>query len=160
MKFIQKGLRLFVVVVAFVFVVAQFKRPEKVNLAFDEARAIETRVGMTPEVEAILARSCNDCHSQKTDWPWYSNIAPVSWFVVEHVNHGRTHLDFSDWSAYESDEADHLLRNICRLSRQRSMPMSSYTLMHRDAKLSARDVETLCDWTETARLRLILPHTD
>lgn len=154
MKLMQRVLRWFVIIVAFVFGVAQLKRPARVNLPVDEARALETHVRVTPEVEAMLARSCNDCHSQKTQWPWYTNVAPVSWFVVEHVNDGRRHLDFSDWARYGRRDADQLLEAICEMTRNGSMPMSSYTLMHADARLTAADVQTLCGWTNAERRRL------
>ncbi|HEX8473320.1 MAG TPA: heme-binding domain-containing protein [Pyrinomonadaceae bacterium] len=154
MKLLLRGLRWFVMVAAFVFVAIQVMRPEKVNSPVDEARAIEAHLKLTPEVETIFERSCNDCHSQKTDWPWYSNVAPVSWFVVDHVNHGRRHLDFSDWARYDREDADQMLEAICQLTKHGSMPMSSYTLMHRDAKLSIEDVQTLCGWSEAERTRL------
>ncbi|NNE99745.1 MAG: cytochrome C, partial [Pyrinomonadaceae bacterium] len=63
----------------------QFIRPDRTNPPFDEALAIESSLKIPSDVDAILSRSCNDCHSNKTEYPWYSNIAPISWSVVDHI---------------------------------------------------------------------------
>jgi len=67
-------------------------------------------VTVDPQVAGILDRACADCHSNKTRWPWYSHVAPVSWFVIDHVNHGRSHLNFSEWGRYDAFEQRDLLR--------------------------------------------------
>ena len=83
---------------------------------------------MPPEVAGVLNRSCMDCHSNRTDWPWYSNVAPASWFVVDHVNHGRRHLNFSRWGQYTRRDRLSLLNQICATTKGGSMPLGSYTL--------------------------------
>lgn len=160
MRLMKRVLRVVALAVALLFVGIQFVRTESVvNKPFDETRAIEAHARLTPEVAAILKRSCMDCHSQKTEWPWYSHVAPVSWFVAEHVNDGRSDLNFSDWASYDRDEAEHLLTNICKLSKRGAMPLSSYTLIHRDAKLSPADVSALCNWTQSELQRLAAVRT-
>jgi hypothetical protein len=139
---------------AFVFLLMQFSRPARTNPLTDESRALAAHLQVTPEVKAIFARSCDDCHSNRTRWPWYSHVAPVSWTVVDHVRHGRRHLNFSDWARYDAREADYLLGDICKTTKQGFMPLSSYTLMHRAAVLSPADVGTLCAWTQSERQRL------
>ncbi len=99
---------------------------------------------------AVLDRACRDCHSNDTRWPWYTNVAPVSWFVIDHVNHGRRHFNYSDWAQYAPEDARRILENTCEYARQGSMPRPSYLWMHRDARLSDVDVATLCDWTDAA----------
>ena len=99
---------------------------------------------------SVLDRACRDCHSNETRWPWYSNVAPVSWFVVDHVNHGRRHLNFSDWAQYPGETAERLLENTCAFARKETMPLPSYLRVHREARLSDADVATLCDWTDSA----------
>lgn len=128
----------------------QVVRPARTNPSTDPARTLAARMHVTPEAAAVLDRSCRDCHSNETRWPWYSNVAPLSWFVIDHVNHGRSHFNYSDWAQYDSDDARRLLKNACELSREQAMPMRSYLLMHRAAGLTARDVEALCNWTRTA----------
>src|SRR6267143_7007978 len=142
-----------VIVGAGVFVLAQFARPAKTNPATDSSQSIEARLQVTPQVAAILERSCNDCHSNKTRWPWYSNVAPVSWFVIGHVNDARSVMNFSQWGNYDKDKQSRRLRDICEQVSDGEMPLSSYTPLHRGSKLSADDVKTLCDWTNAERAR-------
>jgi hypothetical protein len=80
-------------------------------------------------------------------------VAPVSWFVIDHVNHGRRHLNFSEWSKYDGDRRATLLEGICEETSAGRMPMPSYLLMHRDARLASPDVQRLCDWSRSARDR-------
>ncbi|HEV7681932.1 MAG TPA: heme-binding domain-containing protein [Pyrinomonadaceae bacterium] len=138
-------------------VIAQFFGPAKTNPASDATQSIESRMQLTPQVAAIIDRSCNDCHSNKTRWPWYSHIAPVSWFVIDHVNEGRENLNFSEWGSYNQRDVDGVLRQICREVRAGAMPLSSYTPLHPGSKLSAEDVKTLCDWTTAERARIAAP---
>jgi hypothetical protein len=102
------------------------------------------------DVAAILDRSCRDCHSNNTRWPWYSHVAPASWLLIDHVNHGRSHLNVSEWGRYDRPRRAELLKNSCELARKGAMPMPSYLLMHRAARLSPADVETLCAWAVPA----------
>ena len=156
----SRAMRIFrwVVIVGVVcVVVSQFFGPAKTNPATDESQAIESRLQLTPPVTAIFDRSCNDCHSNKTRWPWYSNVAPVSWFVIDHVNEGRENLNFSEWGRYTTRDNDGLLKQICREVKAGAMPLSSYTPLHPGSKLSPEDVKTLCDWTTAERARLATP---
>ena len=149
-----KTLKLAILAGALLFAAAQMIRPARTNPSFDVMRSVEANTQMTPEVAAILDRSCKDCHSNKTAWPWYSNVAPVSWFVIDHVNHGRKHLNFSDWAKYNPEETDYLLKDMCKTAKSGQMPLSSYTRMHHQAKLSESDIITLCNWTNAERKRL------
>src|SRR5688572_33411202 len=94
------------------FVGAQFVRPAKTNPAMDESRALDKHIQMKEEVKATLKRACYDCHSNETKWPLYSQIAPVSWFVIDHVNHGRRHLNFSDWGRYDKATQAEIFKEI------------------------------------------------
>lgn len=139
------------------FVVSQFFGPAKTNPSTDAAHSIETRLQLTPQVTAILDRSCSDCHSNKTRWPWYSNVAPVSWFVINHVDEGRRNLNFSEWGHMPRREAEGMLKQICQEVKFGAMPLSSYTPLHPGSKLSPQDVELLCDWANAERKRLVGP---
>ena len=154
MRLVLRTLRWAAIAVTLALIGAQFIRAEKTNPPVDDARALAAHVRLTPEVETILDRSCMDCHSHRTSWPWYSHVAPVSWFVVDHVNHGRKHLNFSDWARYDREETGYLLTDICQTVKGGSMPLRSYTMLHHDAVLAPRDVQVLCDWSETERRRL------
>ena len=97
-----------------------------------------------PQVGAILERSCADCHSSSTKWPWYSRVAPVSWMISKHVNEGREMLDFSEWINQPPPDDQRAL--ICDAVSDGRMPLPSYTMIHHDAKLSKSDVQTVCNW--------------
>ena len=126
----------------------QFVRPPRTNPPTDPSRTLAARTNVTPEAVEVLDRACRDCHSNDTRWPWYSHVAPVSWFVIDHVNHGRRHLNYSDWAKYEADDAERLLKNACAFARKETMPLPPYTRMHREARLSDGDIQALCDWTD------------
>jgi hypothetical protein len=153
MKVALKFARWFVIVSAGLLLALQFVRPARTNPPVDESQTIFARTQMTPQVTVILNRSCADCHSNKTVWPWYTNVAPVSWFIVNHVNTGRTFLNLSEWGRYDQDLQERRLRQICDQITDGVMPLSSYTPLHPGSKLSPADVKTLCDWTDAERER-------
>lgn len=154
MKRVWKIMRWLVVVLVCLFVAAQFSRPARTNPAVDQSLALQVHMQVSPEVGAILDRSCGDCHSNKTRWPWYSNVAPVSWFVIDHVDHGRSHLNFSEWGRFNQREAQEMLSQICREVKSGNMPLSSYTPLHPGSKLSTNDVKMLCDWANAESSRI------
>ena len=143
-----------VIVVMCGLIVAQFYRPAKTNPAIDPSQSVESRLQITPPVGAIMNRSCNDCHSNKTRWPWYSNVAPVSWLLVSDVNEARQNMNFSEWGRYTKSDVDGLLKRICREVKSGGMPLPIYKPLHPGSKLSTEDVKTLCDWTDAERARL------
>jgi hypothetical protein len=107
------------------------------------------------QVLSILQRACQDCHSGTTHYPWYSYIAPVSWWLQGHVANGRKHLDLSTWNTYPLPRRERLLSDIANQVKDGEMPLRSYTLIHRDARLSESDVNAIFRWTQTERARLI-----
>jgi hypothetical protein len=151
---VRKILKWTAIAVAVIFAALQFIRPARTNPPVDEARTIQAHTQITPQVAAVLDRSCNDCHSNQTRWPWYSNVAPVSWFVVDHVNVGRREMNFSDWAQYDPEHQKGLLKDICKEAKSGAMPLSSYLRLHHEAKLSSEDIKTLCDWANTESQRL------
>ena len=101
------------------------------------------------EVKEILRRACYDCHSHETRWPWYSRVAPVSWWVVSHVNDARGDLNFSEWPRFDPELAGMALRDIEMQVAQEKMPLPNYTIMHADARLSDEERETLISWARS-----------
>ncbi len=142
-----KVLRYGSILLLLILVGIQLVRPERTNPAVDPSRRLTAIHTVPPEAAAVLGRGCRDCHSNETRWPWYSHVAPVSWFVIDHVTHGRSHFNYSDWAKYDANQTKELLTNACSLAREREMPLTSYLLMHRAARLSDADIETLCKWT-------------
>ena len=131
---------------ALVAVGIQFVRPARTNPPTDQAQTMFARARVPQATAAVLERACRDCHSNDTRWPWYSNVAPVSWFVIEHVNHGRSHFNYSDWTKYDAKEAAKLIKNSCDLARKGEMPLPSYVRMHSETRLTPQDVDALCNW--------------
>ena len=154
MKTVWKITKWVVIIVAGLFVLLQLKRPARTNPASESSQSIEAHVQMTPQVKDILDRSCRDCHSNKTDWPWYTNVAPLSWWITDHVNQGRTSLNLSEWGKLDKERQDKKLRQICDEVDDGAMPFPSYLPMHPKAKLSEQDKKILCDWTAAERGRL------
>jgi Haem-binding domain len=132
-----------------VIVATQMIRPARTNPPTDPARTIGARLPVSSEAAAVMNRACRDCHSNDTTWPWYSNVAPVSWLVIDHVKSGRRHFNYSEWAGYAPDKANKLLHDICEEITDGSMPIGSYTLVHHDARLSDADVQALCTWTKS-----------
>ncbi|MFI5176788.1 MAG: heme-binding domain-containing protein [Terriglobia bacterium] len=136
---------------------SQFIRPAKTNPPIDETKTMEAYVQTPDEVSSILRRACQDCHSNMTRWPWYSNAAPVSWFVIDHVNHGRKHLNFSDWNHADRHGptlgSAQQLDKICKGASSGEMPLSSYLLLHPNAWLSPQDAKVICVWTRSEQER-------
>lgn len=154
MKTVWKITKWLAIIVACLFILLQLKRPARTNPVSEGSQSIEAHVQMTPQVKEILDRSCRDCHSNNTKWPWYTNFAPVSWFIVDDVNQGRERLNLSEWGRMDRDRQDKKLRQICDEVEDSAMPLPSYLRMHPNAKLSEQDKKTLCDWTAAERERL------
>ena len=108
---------------------------------------VHLQIAGNPEVGAILDRSCKDCHSNLTRVPWYDQVAPVSWMVSQHVNQGREVLNFSDWGSRQPTANE--MQELCDAVSSGSMPLQSYTLIHRKAILSKHDVDTICKVADT-----------
>jgi len=97
-------------------------------------------------ISEILRTSCYDCHSNETIWPWYSKIAPVSFFVAGDVNEGRKHLNFSEWDKYEADKREKILEEIVEEIEKEAMPLTSYTFTHPNAKLDDHRIKLIKGW--------------
>jgi len=98
------------------------------------------------EVAAILERSCYDCHSNQTRWPWYSYVAPASWLVADDVHEAREQLNFSSWGEMSSGKQTYMRDEMWEQVDQGEMPLWQYTLVHRQARLSPQDKEVLKEW--------------
>src|SRR5262245_8837439 len=126
-----------------IFAAAQRRRPGRGNPPTDASRTIQAQVGAASGVVAILDRSCRDCHSNGTVWPWYTQVAPLSWLMARGVAEGRKAVNFSEWGAYSLNQQQTLLAASCHDASTGRMP-GPWTLLHREARLSPEDVETIC----------------
>lgn len=134
-----------------VIIAIQFIRPEK-NDSKNEMNAISTLMEIPVEVNKIIQTSCADCHSNSTNYPWYNKIAPSSWFLAQHIKEGKEKLNFSEWTAYNKDQKSHVLKNIKEVLNEREMPLKSYLLIHKDAKLTENQYQILYDWVNTIKV--------
>ncbi len=100
------------------------------------------------EPARILVRACGDCHSSHTDWPWYSHVAPVSWWIARDVSEGREKLDFSEWETYSALQKRDKLESMCGLISTGRMPPRLYTAIHPEANLTEKDKKTVCAWVK------------
>ncbi|MBL7919338.1 MAG: heme-binding domain-containing protein [Bacteroidia bacterium] len=142
-KITKKKIALFILVL---LVVCQFIRIDKTTKPVDPTLDIIVLTKPSAEIASILKVSCYDCHSYQPAYPWYTNIAPVSWWIKHHINEGTHHLNFSDWGNYTQKRKDHKLDECIEMVEEDEMPMSSYTLMHNEAKLSAEQKTLLINW--------------
>jgi hypothetical protein len=132
-----------------VFLVIQAFRPKK-NNSDHHPYPLTASYEVPADVESILARACNDCHSNSTRYPWYAEVQPVAWWLAQHVNEGKGHLNFSEFSTGRIYRQFHKFEEIVETVRDGSMPLPSYTWLglHADARLSADDQQTLITWAE------------
>ncbi len=107
---------------------------------------VEETVAAPAEVMTVLRRSCFDCHSHESRWPWYSYVAPVSFLVADDVHHGREHLNFSTWNRYSADDEADLFEEIGEEVGKGAMPLPIYLRAHPGARLSAAERELILDW--------------
>jgi heme-binding protein len=139
------GRRLVQIAVVFVVVIAaiQLIRPDRTNPPTDPSRTIQAHLDGANGLVSILNRSCGDCHSNDTRWPWYTHIAPASWLMAYGVSSGRKAVNFSDWASYRPEQQRALLSASCKDVSAGKMP-GAYTLLRPETELSASDIETIC----------------
>lgn len=98
------------------------------------------------EVKEIVVNSCYDCHSNQTDWPWYSYVAPTSWFTISHVNDGRGHFNLSEWLKYTNEEKFKIKNEMIEEIEEGNMPLPPYLIMHSNAEISDEKLQILKTW--------------
>ncbi|UBZ14160.1 heme-binding domain-containing protein [Flagellimonas marinaquae] len=147
MKIVKK----IAIVLLIVLIGMQFYRPEKNKAEGDYVAVFEAETQPSAEVKQILKTTCYDCHSANTEYPWYNNIAPVSYWLADHIEDGKRHLNFSDWDNYDSKKKDHKLEEVIEEVKEGKMPLNEYTWTHADANLSEDQISALLAWANKAR---------
>jgi len=150
----RKILKIIAVVLFITFVAVQFYRPSQINPPIVAAETLEATTEIPETVAAILKRSCSDCHSNETVYPWYSNISPFSWLLAEHIEEGRRELNVSVWNTYSAKKKRHKLDEVCEQVTSDAMPHNQYLWIHREALLSQEDKKVLCDWAEAEKAKI------
>lgn len=133
-----------------VLVLLQFIRPEK-NTSNDLTYDVSTEYEVPEDVQHILNVACNDCHSNKTVYPWYFNIQPVAFWMNNHIRSGKRHLNFSDFTQQPLARQYHKFEETVEMIEENEMPLSSYTYfgMHQEANLTDQQKQTLITWAQT-----------
>ena len=139
------------IVLLLIFILIQFIRPEKNTATGTGKNDIATKYPVPDSVQAILKVACYDCHSNNTRYPWYAQIQPVGWWLSNHIKDGKRGLNFSEFTSYRIIKQFHRLDDINELVKKNEMPLSSYTLIHTDAKLTQQEKNILAKWTETLK---------
>lgn len=135
-----------------VFVGMQFIKPDK-NLGLpQELEPFFVETNPSESVREILGRACMDCHSNQTSYPWYNQVAPVSYWIADHVKQGKGHLNFSAWDSYEAKRKDHKLDEVIETVESGEMPLKEYTWTHQGARLTSQERQALLDWAKNTRL--------
>jgi hypothetical protein len=107
-----------------------------------------------PETLALFQKACQNCHSQNTEWPWYSHVAPVSWLIARDVQQARSHMNLSQWQDYSAEERLTLLSAIGSAARNHEMPPQRYLMIHPEARLTDEERQQIYRWTRTERRRI------
>jgi hypothetical protein len=128
------------------FILIQFIQPARNR----NGQVVHTDISKTftvpPNVKAVLEDACYDCHSNNTRYPWYSYIQPAGWWLSNHIKNGKAELNFSEFGAYSNRRQLSKLRSIGRSIKDEAMPLASYTLLHRRAKLTPEEKALLTSW--------------
>ena len=134
-----------------ILVVIQFVQPARNQSVHASTTGIATIINVPENVQAILQRSCYDCHSNNTRYPWYAAIQPGSWWMASHIDEAKEELNFDEFANYSKRRQLSKLKAMQGAIEDESMPLPSYTLIHRDAILSQKDKKLLKDWIDVSR---------
>ncbi|WP_417884937.1 heme-binding domain-containing protein [Zunongwangia sp.] len=144
----NKILKNILICVLLVLVVLQFFKPTK-NTSEEILNSDILKAEKLPrDISRILVRSCYDCHSNTTKYPWYSEITPVNYFLANHVNDGKKHLNFSEWAKLSSERKTHKVKEIGEEIENEKMPLNSYIWLHNDARITEEQKQLLLEWVK------------
>lgn len=147
-------LKKILLILLLVFIIAQFIQPPKNNASAATANDITHAVQVPDTVMALLKLACYDCHSNSTNYPWYSKITPINWWLYNHIEEGKKHLNFSEFTGTYKRKM-RKLEESGELTEKHEMPINSYLWIHKDADLTDAQRKLIVDWTNTARQQLL-----
>ena len=138
-----------------VLIILQFLQPER-NLESEGSDIDLMAVLSVPDQVAVLLKnSCYDCHSNRTAYPWYSRISPVSWYLASHIREGKAELNLSEFGNLEKSRKVGALGDICDVIDSGAMPLKSYLLIHRNARIGQPGMDALCSWSEAEAMKIL-----
>jgi len=136
------------IILLIAFVGIQFIPTKRNQSDVVPATDIHVIYNVPKQIETIFKTSCYDCHSNNTSYPWYNKIQPVAWLLENHINEGKAELNFNEFGDYSGRRQKSKLKSIASQIRDNEMPLSSYTIIHQDAKLSEKEKELIIQWVE------------
>lgn len=146
----MKSFKKVLIVLVVLVLIMQAFRTQK-NHSNDSSKDISKSYAVPEEVKTILAKACNDCHSNNTVYPWYASVQPVGWWLGSHINDGKRHLNFNEFDGYRIARQYKKLEECMDEVKEGEMPLPAYTLIHKEAKLTDAEKQTLYNWCETTR---------
>ena len=135
----------------FLLLAIQFIPVNRSNASVDPSRTIYASLPVPAYVKAVFERSCKNCHSSETAWPWYSYVAPVSWVVARDVHEGRRKMNLPEWDSYSAQRKEDRLEEICEQVTNGEMPDRKYAIFHAEARPTSQERAAICQWTEDSR---------
>lgn len=147
----KKIFKQFLLLLLAAFVAIQFFRPTKNSSTGIGANDITTKYNVPDNVQVILSKSCNDCHSNNTVYPWYAEIQPIAWWLNDHIVDGKNDLNFSIFTSYSARRQYRKMEEVAELVKSDKMPLSSYTLIHKNAVLKDEQKTILYNWVEAVK---------
>ena len=144
----MKILKYIAIILLLALVLLQFY-PSELNEGNNDSDSEISKLYAVPEnVQQKLRVSCYDCHSNNTNYPWYNKIQPIALYLEDHIRVGKGHLNFDEFGSYDREEQKELLEEIVHEIKNGEMPLTSYTLIHREARLSETEKKEIIDWAE------------
>ena len=134
-----------------IVIIIQFSPIDKTNPEVNQPDDFIEITNPSLEITTMLKSSCYDCHSNETKYPWYSNVAPISWWVKQHIDEGRDELNFSEWGTFKEKRKDHKLEECYEMLEEGEMPLNEYTWTHSEAKLTSEQKKQLMGWFKETR---------
>jgi hypothetical protein len=144
----KRFLKWFMIAAVLFLIVAQFFPVDRSNPVIDPSKTLFATKAVPASAQSILERSCKDCHSDETTWPWYSHVAPASWLVASDVHGARHKMNFSEWAGYTDRQKQDKVDSICEEVGSGDMPPWDYSLIHRNTALSQQERNALCQWVK------------
>ena len=130
-------------------VVIQFIHPKKNKTEGSQPNYIGNAFAIPAEVKTILAKACNDCHSNNTTYPWYTNFQPVHWWLDKHINNGKKEINFDEYTSRSLRFQYHKMEEVIEQIKDGKMPLNSYTRIHKNTKLTEEEKAKITGWAET-----------
>lgn len=137
-----------------VFIIIQFFRPEKNKSTAPTPNDLFAHYQAPDSLKQLIKTACYDCHSNNTNYPWYSQIQPVAWWLDDHIKVGKKKFNFSEFATYDAKKADHKIEELIEMVKEGEMPLKSYTIIHTDSRLTTEQRIAMTNWAAGIRKQI------